>query len=192
MESCECNGDKDAYFDYIEYDCVPKIGNLNMYKYDVNEKQCINVCQLESTLEAQRYPNFDFNVCGENRKSLDNNLGKLLNTVQYYTQNINKYNNLTLKLIQHDKNMYIQELNKIDKDMIKNIGGAKILAQGSLNSKLADAVNIYTLPLYVIGYLKLNINILAIDNIPELDIDNVKDHEILDAVFDLGCSVGSL
>lgn len=166
MEKCECNGDENKYFDLISYDCEDKKPGVLYEKFkSVGITACWNVCDLNPS--NPRCPKENI---------ADVHLLKLFRIFEYLSANINLSNPYTKSLITVLQNeSYDSELASLSSELVCSIGKAKILPTGSLNSELANIMNIFGSILYVIT--------LGTE---------FESNETIEAMADLGCSAGKL
>lgn len=180
MDKCACDGDENKYYSIGEWDCVDKIvGKKYGHNASIHATNCIDIC------EAVENGYGEDPDCGSKKIILSEILGehklKILKIFLHLILNINEFNELTKILIiptnleEYEHGMALLE-RKFGKESCDQLKRNKILFQGSLNTNLADIVNIYACVLFVIFK----------DN-ADFDLE-----QIYNAMFDLGCSVGSI
>jgi hypothetical protein len=168
MEECACDNDTTKYFDVMDGECADKQpGRIYEVSNIHGETKCWDVCQINRADPRCPKPSIE-----------DIDTLNILKIVEYLSSNINKPNPYTKSLITSTKlSIYESELSTISSEAICNLGSAKILAKGFMNSELSNIMNIYGAVIF--SHTK--------DKDPPFNSDYS-----IEAMGDLGCSSGLL
>jgi len=166
MEDCVCNGKKEKYMDIISFECEDKKPN-GIYEKTSESGMiaCWDVCQIRQSDPRCPKPSIS-----------DTKTLSIFKVIQYLSSNINIPNKYTKSLISTDKlSNYESELAELSPETVCAIGSAKILPKHSMNSELANIMNIYGSVIY-----------------SQTKDTEFNSNESIEAMSDLGCSAGQL
>lgn len=203
IDKCTCDNNPEKYYSFEMLECQQKDG-AKPYIWDTNKEFCLDKCDKTN---KNFFPSDTlFNDCvSVVKKKLPPKLEKLINTINFASKFINRFNPIANYLFTKYNNDYSQFIIvgfarlcvdfSVDEQFI-NLEKVKVL-NSAINSDLATLLNLFALILFNIFILKIDaVHIEKIDDIKtNIDIESFNlfnDYTLINAVFDIGCSAGNL